>query len=58
MCSSDLHFRSDFPDARDLENSRYTCVQWRGGRFEITTRPVAFTRVRPGQSLLNPENVA
>jgi fumarate reductase flavoprotein subunit len=56
--SRGAHFRSDFPDARDLENSRYTCVQWRGGRFEITTRPVAFTRVKPGQSLLNEETAA
>jgi len=48
------HFRADFPDVRDLENSRYTCVGWREGRFTSETRPVHFTRVKPGQSLLNP----
>ena len=37
---------------RDLENSRYTCVTWREGQFESTTRPVAFTRVKPGETLL------
>jgi fumarate reductase flavoprotein subunit len=56
--SRGAHFRSDFPDARDIDNSHYTCVQWRDGRFEITTRPVAFTRVKPGQSLLDKEIAA
>lgn len=46
------HFRADFPEVRDLENSRYTCVSWQGGRFASETRPVHFTRVKPGQSLL------
>ena len=55
--SRGAHFRSDFPDARDLENSHYTCVKWQTNRFEITTRPVVFSRVKPGQSLLNPETV-
>ncbi len=46
------HFRADFPDVRDLENSRYTCITWRGGGFESTTRPVVFSRVKPGETLL------
>jgi len=46
------HFRADFPDVRDLENSRFTCVSWRDGHFNSETRPVHFTRVKPGQSLL------
>jgi fumarate reductase flavoprotein subunit len=50
--SRGAHFRSDFPDVRDLENSRYTCVTWREGRFESSTRPVVFTRVKPGETLL------
>ena len=50
--SRGAHFRSDFPDVRDLENSRYTCVTWREGAFESFTRPVHFTRVKPGESLL------
>jgi fumarate reductase flavoprotein subunit len=51
--SRGAHYRSDFPDVHDLENSRYTCVTWKDGRFGIDTRPVQFTRVRPGESLLN-----
>ena len=50
--SRGAHFRADFPEVRDLENSRYTCVTWRDGRFESTTRPVIFTRVKPGETLL------
>jgi fumarate reductase flavoprotein subunit len=50
--SRGAHFRSDFPDVRDLDNSRYTCVTWHESRLECTTRPVAFTRVKPGESLL------
>ena len=50
--SRGAHFRADFPDVRDLANSRYTCVTWKDGRFGITTRPVAFTRVKPGETLL------
>jgi fumarate reductase flavoprotein subunit len=51
--SRGAHYRSDFPDARDLAHSRYTCVTWKDGRFGITTRPVTFTRVKPGETLLD-----
>jgi fumarate reductase flavoprotein subunit len=50
--SRGAHFRADFPQVRDLESSRYTCVNWRDGRFESSTRPVVFTRVKPGETLL------
>jgi len=50
--SRGAHFRADFPDVRDLENSRYTCVTWRDGRFAIDTKPVVFSRVKPGETLL------
>jgi fumarate reductase flavoprotein subunit len=50
--SRGAHYRSDFPEVRDLDHSRYTCVTWNDGRFEITTRPVVFSRVKPGESLL------
>jgi fumarate reductase flavoprotein subunit len=50
--SRGAHYRSDFPEVRDLDRSRFTCVNWREGRFEVSTRPVEFTRVRPGETLL------
>jgi fumarate reductase flavoprotein subunit len=50
--SRGAHFRADFPDVRDLANSRYTGVNWHEGRFDIEMRPVQFTRVKPGETLL------
>jgi fumarate reductase flavoprotein subunit len=50
--SRGAHYRSDFPEVRDLENSRFTCVMWQDGRFDVATKPVVFSRVKPGQSLL------
>jgi fumarate reductase flavoprotein subunit len=50
--SRGAHFRNDHPDVRDLENSRYTTVRIDGGRFDYGTRPVVFSRVKPGQSLV------
>jgi len=56
--SRGAHFRADFPDARDLAGSRYTCVTWKEGRFGIEMRPVEFTRVKPGETLLKEPAVA
>jgi fumarate reductase flavoprotein subunit len=50
--SRGAHYRSDFPEVRDLENSRYTCVAWRDSRFDMEMRPVRFTRVKPGETLI------
>jgi len=54
--SRGAHYRADYPEVRDLENSRYTCVGWQEGRFTIETRPVKFSRVKPGESLLSAED--
>jgi fumarate reductase flavoprotein subunit len=56
--SRGAHFRSDFPDVRDLDGSRYVCVAWKDGRFEIAMRPVQFTRVKPGETLLRETTTA
>jgi fumarate reductase flavoprotein subunit len=56
--SRGAHYRSDFPEVCDLANSRYTCVTWSDGRFEISTQPVRFTRVNPGETLLKEVAVA
>ncbi len=50
--SRGAHYRSDFPDAGDLESSRFTCVTLNEGRFQVGTQPVIFSRVKPGQTLL------
>jgi fumarate reductase flavoprotein subunit len=57
--SRGAHFRADFPEPGDLETSTYTVVrQDRQGRQTITDAPVEFTRVRPGESLLQPSIAA
>ncbi|MDH5577865.1 MAG: FAD-binding protein [Betaproteobacteria bacterium] len=47
--SRGAHFREDFPEAGALERSAYSSVRAGAG---VTMKPVAFTRVRPGASLL------
>ncbi|MBV9360569.1 MAG: FAD-binding protein [Betaproteobacteria bacterium] len=47
--SRGAHFRDDFPDTSSLETSAFTSIKADGC---VTMKPVTFTRVRPGQSLL------
>jgi fumarate reductase flavoprotein subunit len=50
--SRGAHYRTDFPEVRNLESSHYTCVTLQNDRLHCTTRPVHFTRVKPGETLL------
>jgi fumarate reductase flavoprotein subunit len=50
--SRGAHYREDFPQTSDLAASTYTVVRADEESFDVTTEPVVFTRVRPGQSLL------
>jgi fumarate reductase flavoprotein subunit len=50
--SRGAHFRTDYPEPGPLESSAYTSAHMEGPSPEIAMKPVAFTRVRPGQSLL------
>jgi len=50
--SRGAHFREDFPAPPDLGASSYTEVRMAGGVPEVAARPVAFSRVRPGESLI------
>ena len=50
--SRGAHFREDFPAASDLSTSRYTLTRLAGDAPLVDTAPVAFTRVRPGESLI------
>ncbi len=49
--SRGAHYRSDFPGTGPLDRSENTFVTLEGGHIAVTTEPVAFTRVRPGESL-------
>ncbi|MGB5079659.1 MAG: FAD-binding protein [Burkholderiales bacterium] len=50
--SRGAHFRSDCPQPGDLRASGYVRAQRVGPALEIGIRPVEFTRVEPGESLL------
>jgi len=50
--SRGAHFREDFPESGPLETSAFTSARLAGKALEIAMKPVAFTRVKPGESLL------
>ena len=50
--SRGAHFREDFPEAGPLAASTYSVVRQAGERLELSQRAVAFTRVAPGQTLI------
>jgi fumarate reductase flavoprotein subunit len=54
--SRGAHFRADFPESGPLETSAFTRIRLHEEGFQIDMKPVAFTRVQPGHSLLR--NVA
>ncbi len=54
--SRGAHFRSEYPDSGALETSTFTSISSREDALRVIMKPVAFTRVRPGQTLL--EHVA
>jgi fumarate reductase flavoprotein subunit len=56
--SRGAHFREDFPQSSDLGSSRYTSVRLTGDQPAVSSEPVKFTRVQPGQSLLQRASAA
>jgi fumarate reductase flavoprotein subunit len=50
--SRGAHYRDDFPESGPLATSSYTSARLSGERLEIGMKPVAFSRVRPGETLL------
>ena len=50
--SRGAHYREDFPDQGAMEESYFTVARRDGGDVALTREPVAFTIVRPGQTVL------
>ncbi len=50
--SRGAHYREDFVDAGELDASSYVRVTLSDGRLESEEVPVEFTKVRPGETLL------
>ncbi len=53
--SRGAHFREDFPTTGNLEQSAYTCTRVENGQLIQEMTPVAFTLVKPGESLIDGE---
>ena len=54
--SRGAHYRSDYPETGDLETTCYTTIRMGpDGALEIGEAPVAFTIVKPGESLIDDE---
>ena len=51
--SRGAHYRADFPDSGALDESAFTRVTLKDGTLETATEPVKFTRVKPGETLLD-----
>ncbi|MEZ5934182.1 MAG: FAD-binding protein [Alphaproteobacteria bacterium] len=50
--SRGAHYREDFPEVGDLDSSYFTTARLAGGEVEVRREPVAFTIVRPGETIL------
>jgi fumarate reductase flavoprotein subunit len=50
--SRGAHYREDFPQGSDLAASAFTRIRFDGREHALEFVPVAFTRVRPGETLL------
>lgn len=50
--SRGAHFRDDFPKTGDLPTSTFTVVRQRHSELQLTREPVQFTRVKPGETIL------
>ena len=50
--SRGAHFRSDHPHSGPPESAAFTSLRLQERAFRVESKPVAFTRVRPGQTLL------
>ena len=50
--SRGAHFREDHPESGPIEASAFSRVRLRGDALDVSFSPVAFTRVRPTQTLV------
>ena len=51
--SRGAHYREDFPEEGDLEQSYFTVVRAEDGQLNVARETVVFSIVRPGESLID-----
>jgi fumarate reductase flavoprotein subunit len=50
--SRGAHYREDFPEPGSLEDSYYTATYFKNQELKIENRPVQFTMIQPGKTIL------
>ena len=50
--SRGAHFREDYPDEGNMPDSYFTVVRMADEHIEVRREPVVFSRVKPGESLI------
>ena len=50
--SRGAHYREDYPDPGAMKDSEFTVAEMKAGQVEVTRRPVQFTIVMPGETIL------
>ena len=50
--SRGAHYREDYPDPGAMKDSDFTVAEMKAGQVEVTRRPVQFTIVKPGETVL------
>jgi len=55
--SRGAHFREDYTDAGNLQESYFTVVKQRANEISVNREPVIFSIVKPGESLLEDDSV-
>ena len=56
--SRGAHFREDFPSTSDLDASAFVVVRQQRGELAIERQPVRFTRVKPGETIVETAGAA
>jgi len=56
--SRGAHYREDFPETRNLEQSAFTTVRAREHTLELSWTPVSFSRVKPGETILSEDTAS
>jgi len=55
--SRGAHYREDFPDSGAMEDSYFTVARQQNNALQVTREPVDFSIVRPGESVLENDEI-
>ena len=56
--SRGAHYREDFTEVGSLEDSYFTVARQQAGALQVERKPVLFSIVKPGESLIPKESAS